>query len=191
MKVETHQVARRSISYMWQFIEPFLSRILVGLLSPRPRIRTESHTLNIESGWRTHLYSLGSRSRRVTVDPKLAVIRIRDRWFWFYLKSRRIEFDWIEEILYTYQDLFGSNWISHSSQDLFTVGILLKNSERVTLFKLYGEGEFINNSIWADWTEWIDSVPGNLLPNRQEGMASQIVDLLSSITKKPVRGESS
>ncbi|AIE85439.1 hypothetical protein [Fimbriimonas ginsengisoli] len=153
----------------------------------RPKLSKEGQLLVATTGWRAHLFSLGFGSRKVVVDPHLRVVRLQIRKWWFYRTSKRIEFDWVEEILYGYNDMSaGASWSAHQAQDLFTVGLLLKNREEVTLFRYYGEGEFVNDGVWPDWFYWEDNLVSPYLRNTQEGESLMYCDLLSRMIGVPI-----
>jgi hypothetical protein len=132
---------------MDNFITEIFSRIATSLFAPRPHISHQNGALVIQSGWRTSMLTLGTRHRKVTIDVNRNLLRIRDRRFWFLINVQIINFSQIHEIIYSYCDLFGNGWVSHDSQDLYNVGLWLKDQREVSLFKFYGQGVFVNNSL--------------------------------------------
>jgi hypothetical protein len=133
------------------------------------------------SGWKTSVLTLGGRYRRVVIDPKLRVIRIRDRRFWLFQSTRRIEFDWICEVRHTYRDL-GDSFFSHVEEDFYTVGVTLMNGEAVTLFRFFGRGEFINNSFEPDWWLWEDFAIAKMFASKDtESESEHLANVLCSM----------
>lgn len=120
---------------MSDIVGSIASRLITKALAPRPVVRREGAFLVIESGWRTALLTLGGRKRRVTIDPKNRIIRIQDRRFWGFIGRQVIPFDRIQEIIYSYSDLAGSDWFSHDEQDLFRVGLWLQDNKDIILFR--------------------------------------------------------
>ena len=167
------------------FVGVFFAALFSRWLSPRPSIRREGDRLLLSSTWRTTLLTLGAMSRAVVVDPKLRTVRIARRNFWAFYSSRRIEFEWIREIIYTYRDLMDSDWISHTEQDVFTVGLWLKNDDVIPLFRFYGEGDYINNSIWPDWMQWEGYLDAAITRGPQGAQSQQLADVLSGLIGVP------
>jgi hypothetical protein len=163
-------------------------RLLIRIFSPRPTIKREGDLVVIRSTWRTALLTLGAVGRKVVIDPKSKVIRTNARIFWVFHRMRRIEFDWIAEVFSTYTDL-GDSYFSHFEEDLFCVGLKLKDGSHITLFRFYGQGEFINQSIWPDWMFAGDIMEGKLLPHSFEAESVGLADLLEAYLKVPVSNE--
>jgi len=162
------------------------SRLATKALAPRPVIRREGVLLVVESGWRTSMLTLGGRKRRVSVDPTNRIIRIQDRSFWAFTKNQVITFDRIQEIIYSYNDMLESDWVSHDAEDLFKVGLWLQDGKSIILFRFFGQGEFVNNSIWPDWMMWDDILPGKIVQHDMDSEALALADLLSGMVGVPV-----
>jgi len=171
-----------------EFLFSIISRFVIRTFSPTPEIKKEGGLLVIQSTWQTALLTLGGRHRRVAVDQKARVLRITDRRFWFFSSSRRIEFDWIDQVFYTYQDL-ESGPFSHYDQDLFTVGVKLTDGKHVTLFRFFGEGSFTNVSVWPDWCYWEDNLIARTAQHNLELMSSQLADVLCHLTGAPLTND--
>lgn len=171
---------------MSDFLFTIGSRLLTRTFAPRPVIKREGTLLILRSGWRTAFLTLASRNRRVSVDPVNKIIRMRDRVLWLIVRRQVIEFGQVSEIVYEYSDLFDSSWFSHDSEDLFKVGLWLKDDRVVTLFRFFGQGEFINNSVWPDWMMWSDVLAGRVLPHDMESQALAVAELLSSMFDVPI-----
>jgi hypothetical protein len=172
---------------MTEFILSILSRILTTAFAPRPVVKRQGVLLLIRSGWRTAILTLGSKRRNVTIDPTNQIIRIYDRSFWVAEKREVIEFHQVQEIVYAYQDLFpANNWISHDEQDLFIVGLWLHDGRNVTLFRFYGQGQFVNNSIWPDWMMWDEFLKGKMVPHNMDSAALGLAELLSAMLDVPI-----
>jgi len=150
------------------------------LINVRPRVAKKGSLLVASSDWKSQLWSLGFGGRRLVVDPAQKTLRMVVRKFWFFRSSRRIEFDWVQEILYGYSDM-SAGWGAYQENDLFTVGLLLKNGERLTLFRFFGEGDFVNNSIWPDWMFWEDYLLANYTRGDQERESLLFADLVSRL----------
>ncbi len=150
-----------------------------------PKISKQGQTLVARSDWRALTMCLGYGGRMVTIDPVQKVIRLKLRSFWFYQTSKRIEFDWIQEIVYHYNDIAPA-WGAHQENDLFEVALLLKNGERVTLFHFYGEGSFVNNGIMPDWMYWEDFMIADYIRGNQESESLMFADMVSRLTGAPI-----
>jgi hypothetical protein len=162
------------------------SRLLTKIFAPRPVIKREGTLLIIRSGWRTALLTLGARDRRVTIDPANRIIRVRDRRFWAFIGRQVLEFGQIGEIVYAYSDLFGNDWVSHDSEDLFRVGLWLNDNRDITLFRFFGQGEFVNNTIWPDWMMWSENLRTQIFPHDMESQALAVAELLAAMVGVPI-----
>ena len=151
----------------------------------RPVVRKAGNQLVASSDWRSQLFSLGFSGRRVVLDPAQKTIRLIIRRFWFWRTSRRIEFDWVQEVLYGYSDL-SLGWSARQQQDLFTVGLRLKNGEELTLFRFFGEGDFVNEGIWPDWMYWQDAIVAEYTRGSQESESLLFADLVARMIGVPV-----
>lgn len=171
---------------MSDFEDKIESRLLTKAFAPRPIIRREGVFLVIESDWRTSLLTLGGRKRRVSVDPKNRIIRIQDRRFWAFTSNQVITFDRVKEIIYTYADMMESNWVSHTEEDLYRVGLWLQDGKEIILYRYYGQGDYVNNSIWPDWMRWDDILPGMIVKHDMESESLMLADLLSAMIGVPI-----
>jgi hypothetical protein len=164
-----------------------LGRYLMRTFSPRPTIEKEGGILVVRSSWRTALLTLGARSRHITVDPKLKVMRIIDRRFWFFTSTRRLEFDWIAQVILDDHDMsMGSNWYSYYQEDLLMIGLLLKDGTTMTLFRYWEQGDYVNNSIWPDWTRWEEFAVAAAVPGGEMASdASRLGYVLSGLIGVP------
>lgn len=168
------------------FIYDLVGRVVFGrLLNVRPKVSKEGDVLVARSGWKSHLFSLGFGGRTVRVEPKQRAIKVRTRRFWGFTTSKRIDFDWVEAVLYGYHDA-SVGLYAYQANDLFTVGLQLKNGEEITLFRFFGEGDFLNNSIWPDWMYWSDILVAQYSRGTQESESLLFADLLSRMIGVPV-----
>ena len=171
---------------MGDILGSIVSRLITKAFAPRPVVRREGSLLIIESGWRTALLTAGGRKRRVSVDPKSRIIRIQDRRFWAFTSRKVIAFDRIHEIIYSYNDMMGNDWVSHDSEDLYKVGLWLTDDRELILFRFYGQGEFVNNSLWPDWMMWDDFLPGQIVQHNLDSEALGVAELLSAMVGVPI-----
>jgi hypothetical protein len=132
------------------------------------------------------MLTLGGRSRRVSVDRKNEIIRIQDRRFWAFTNRQVITFDRIQEIIYNYSDVLESDWVSHDAEDIFRVGLWLKDGKDIILFRFYGQGEFVNNSIFPDWMMMDEIIPGQVVTHNMDSESLSIADVLSKIVGVPI-----
>lgn len=151
----------------------------------RPKVRKTGGKLVATSDWRAHLWSLGFGSRKVVVDPAQKIVRIFYRRFWLARTSRRIQFDWVEEVEYGYNQLNPGFW-AYQENDLFTVALKLKNGEIVVLFRFYGEGDFVNNSVFPDWFYWEDYLEAAITRGSQEGDSLGYADVVAALIGVPI-----
>lgn len=168
-------------------VADILDRALTAVLAPRPDILKKGNVLVIRSGWRTWLFSLGARHRRVTVDPQTKVLRIRDRQLWVFFLSRRIEFEWVAEIVMDDTDLTPWNWGTYTQEDVIRIDLRLKNGERVKLFRFFNQGDFVNDSIlFPDWCYWEEHVANAIVPGDQmSNIAARVGNVLSGLMGVP------
>ncbi|MFI5384520.1 MAG: hypothetical protein ACHQ50_00200 [Fimbriimonadales bacterium] len=161
------------------------SLIFSRLVNVRPRVKKQGNLLVAVSDWKSQFWSLGFAGRKLTVDPAQKVAHLQLRRFWFFRASRRIEFDWVQEVLYGYADM-STGFYAYQENDLFTVALQLKNGEKVTLFRFFGEGDFVNNSIWPDWMYWEDFALANYTRGDQERESLLFADLVSRMIGVPI-----
>lgn len=117
----------------------------------RPKILQFDDILVISSGFRSQLFCLWFAGRRIVVDPRPRTVTTTYRRFWFFSTSRRIEFDWVQQVLYRGNFLLSVNTsrgprVEPSSfLDIYSVQLRLKNGEVVTIYRfagdLFNEGE--------------------------------------------------
>ena len=162
-----------------------ISLLFGRLWNVQPKVQKVANKLVARSDWKAQLWNLGSSSRSLEVDPVQKVVRLAVRRFWFVVSRRRIEFDWIQQVGYRYAEMSPS-WGAHQQADLYTVDLLLKNGEYVVLFRFFGEGDFVNNSIWPDWMYWEQSLIADYTRGDQEKQSVLFVDLLSRMIGVPV-----
>lgn len=168
-------------------IDGVIWRLTVMVLSPRPVISKRGDVVEIKSSWRTHLLSLGSRSCSVRIDSKLRRIRVANRRFWLANSVERIFFDQVAEVLYSYSDLMGSSWLPHSEQDVFTVGLKLKNGRTVALYRFYGIGAY-ESGFLPDWMCWEEHLEAHLVPGDHEDRSLRLAYYLSGLIGAPIGG---
>jgi hypothetical protein len=162
--------------------------IFSRLVAVWPRISKDGDKLVARSGWKSQLWNLGCAGRKLEVDPKTKILRLTLRRFWFVVTTRRIQFDWIEEVVYRYADV-APGVMSYQEADLFTVEIKLKNGEHIVLFRFFGQGDFVNYSGWPDWMFWEDFLVAKYTRGDQESVSLLFVDLLSRMIGVPVSNE--
>jgi len=170
---------------MPSLVDLAFSLVLSRLVNTRPRVSKNGNLLVATSDWKSQLWCLGFAGRHLIVDPQRKTVRIGYRKFWFFRSSRRLEFDWIQDILYGYADV-SPGFYAYQSDDLYTVAVQLKNGERVTLFRFFGEGDFINNSIWPDWMFWDDFLLAEYTRGDQERESLLFADLVSRLIGVPI-----
>ena len=167
------------------YISSFLFRKLINV---EPTVSKEGQLLIIKSGWRAHLLSLGAASRKISVDPVSKIVRLRGRRFWFFGWSRRIEYDWIQQIEYGYWSTGGSNlyWGEGTEDEMFTISLRLKDNSDVTLCRFFGSGDFYNNTIMPDWWYYGDQMLAEVSRGTQQQSSYALVNLLENLIGVPV-----
>lgn len=155
--------------------------VLARLFQIQPKVESKNGKLVAASDWRSQLISLGFGSRRLEVDPRAKVMRFWVRSWWFVTRVKRIEFDWVDAVLYGYSDLGGGEWSTHRSIDLFTVGLRLKNREIVKLFRFCGQGSFVNASAFPDEFYWQEFAIDPLVHGNQETGSLTLAEALSRV----------
>ncbi|HWA83564.1 MAG TPA: hypothetical protein VG820_09035 [Fimbriimonadaceae bacterium] len=168
------------------FLDDFaFSAVFSRLVAVRPRVSKAGNKLVAVSDWRSQLWSIGFGGRRLVVDPALKTVRVVFRRFWFVRTSRRIEFDWVSEVIYGYNEV-SPGWGAYREDDLYTVGLKLKNGDELTLFRFFGEGDFVNNTVWPDWMFWDDFLIANYTRGPQERESLLFADLVSRMIGVPI-----
>jgi hypothetical protein len=127
-----------------------------SLFSVCPRIRKQHGRLIATTSLWFQILTLGLLHKRVTIDPKEEVVRIRRRYLWLIRRNTKIPFRSIAAITYGYQD-WGDTWnfsLAHDSKDFYTVGLRLHSGQERRLFYFVGDGEFQNDGPLPDWWYW-------------------------------------
>ncbi len=155
-------------------------------LSICPRIRRERDTLEAETAAVLQLVTLGGVYRRVVVDPRSQLVRIRRRLGWIFNTEWLIPFGTIKRITYGYEDMAFAPFFawSYDSADLFSVGLWLNDDERIHLFHFYGDGAFTNAGPLPDWFYWQEYLFD--ATGTQETESRAFVDTLSRLIGVPV-----
>ena len=156
----------------------------------RPRVRKEGAVLVAGSGWRTHLFTLGSYGRQVRVDPQQRAVRCRTRSFWFAVRWHRIPFDAVRAVAYGYADLAPGQSFSavtdYQSEDVFTVGLKLADGSEFQMFRFFGPGEFVNESFLPDWCYWEDQLEARITQGPQETESLAYAETVSRLIGVPL-----
>jgi len=127
------------------------------LFSIGPRIRKRKGKLIASTNQLLQVLTLGLMYRQVAIDPKEAVVRFRQRYFWLFPRAWRIPFASIEAVTYGYYGSGGVNawWgVAGDTKDAYAVGLRLLGGQERHLFWFYGDGEFTNNGPLPDWWYW-------------------------------------
>jgi len=127
------------------------------LLSYCPRVRKVDDKLVASTAYRDRMFTLGTVFRQVTVDPAKKELVLYRRYFWLFTRTRRISFQDVRAVTYTYQDWNASSlaW-AQDSYDLYAVGLRLHNDDEAHLFYFRGAGSFSNEGPLPDWLYWPD-----------------------------------
>jgi hypothetical protein len=163
--------------------------VVLRAFKVQPKISKEGDILVATTGWTLRMMTLFAASRRMLVDPKQKAVRICDRCFWFFDRWHRIPFDMVESIIYSYSDVSPGqlSWSgAYREMDLFDVKLRLRDGEERRLFRFFGQGEFVNNSIFPDWWYWNDTVMTPLIQGDQENQSRAFVNVLSGLIGAPV-----
>ncbi len=127
----------------------------IPFLSLGPKVWKEGHALHARSSVVSIVLTLGFWSKWLHVCPDQREVIFTHRIFWFIPWTRRFPFNEINDITYTYSNLFPYfEYSAHDSLDKYTINLELTNWSRVVLFHWIGEGEFSNESYWPDWVYW-------------------------------------
>jgi hypothetical protein len=125
-----------------------------SLFSICPRIYKRHGQLVASTSFWFQIFTVGLIHKRVTVDPKEEVVRIRRRYLWLIRRNSRIPFRSIAAITYGHDD-WSDNWgWAHDSKDVYTVGLRLHSGHEKRLFYFLGDGEFENDGPLPDWWYW-------------------------------------
>ena len=155
--------------------------LVSSVFSVCPRVKKRQGQLTADTAWRVRILTVGTLYRKVVVDPQKKVLTISRRYFWLFGRRRRIKFEAIEAVTYTYEDLSldaNLSW-AHDSVDFFSVGLRLDNLEELRLFYFFGAGTFTNEGPlpdWMYWEEYLSDVSGS-----QESESRRFVDLLGKM----------
>ena len=159
---------------------------LVGkVVSASPSIRRDGDRLTVRSSVNSQVFCLGATAKSLVIEPARRRLSLTSRSFWFYRRTRHIEFDWIKEVTLDYNDVGFGMW-ARRNEDLFTTGLTLQNGEWVQLFKFYGEGDFQNDGPFPDWFYWEEHLMTHVVKGDQEASSLRFADLLSALTGAPI-----
>jgi hypothetical protein len=162
---------------------PFESR----LFSVCPRVARKKGKLVAWTALRLRLLFLGALYRKVIVDPKEEVVRIRRRYLWFFKRAVRIPFGSVRAVTYGYSGSGSPRswwWGAYDTKDLFRVGLRLGDFREVHLFWFYGDGPFTNYGPLPDWLYWQERLLD--LRGTQETESRTYAEALSRLIGAPV-----
>jgi hypothetical protein len=171
----------------------YLFNLLIGrFLHVEPRIRKVRGALVADTAPHIAVLTLGLKLRRVMIDPEQRAVRIFARYAWFIPKVRHIPFDVVQCVLYSYTELNNqinpfSGWGAYQEQDMFTVRLRLKNGEEPVLCRFYGQGGFVNNTVWPDWMYWGTELAANLTQGSQEDISRHYADTVAALIGVDIR----
>lgn len=161
------------IDILWTFVG-------ARLLNSSPTMSRNGDLLVVKSNWRQQLWTLGFGDRRIEIDRSKKIVHIFDRRFWLIPSSRRIQFDWVSQVTWGYTPLSTGFWARYE-YDLFSVGLNLKDGQRVHLFRFFGMGDFVNDSIWPDFFYWSDFLTADLNRGPQTSASRSLAEILSGM----------
>ena len=151
------------------------------LLGVCPRVTQSKEKLIADTAWCVRILTAGTVYRKVVVDPKRKELTISRRYFWAFPRRRRIKFEAIEAVTYSYEDLSLDAYTSwaHDSLDLFSVGLRLHDFEDLHMFYFYGDGTFSNDGPLPDWMYWGEQLFD--MSGTQERESRVFADLVSKL----------
>ena len=125
--------------------------------------------------------SLGSWSTEVCVDPQEQLIHLCKRRCWAFVWKRRIPFQDVAAVTYSYTDWNPDSSLgqSHSAWDEFTIGIRSRSDKEWSIATFFGPGGFANEWLTPDWLDWDDYLLSPI--GAQESESLQLAEVLSRL----------
>lgn len=174
---------------MSSFVSELIGRVLGQVLSPRPKISRKGPMLVIQTCWRTSLFTLGARKRRVELDAGRRIVRIHDRRWWVAVSGQVIPFDRIEEVVFACRNANDTSWTAGAGED-YILGLKVPPQRHtLILFNLQGDGSFVNDGPWPDWMYAEEIAAGALVPNSRDDEARNVADVLARMTGRPLSND--
>ncbi|HZT41144.1 MAG TPA: hypothetical protein VFA07_03100 [Chthonomonadaceae bacterium] len=177
--------------WLAEIIGGFIVVVLLGrLLNARPRICKIRGTLVAKTAPHIAILTLGLKLRSVIVDPQQRAVRMFARYFWFFPRVRHIPFEVITAVLYGYSDMNpaqGMPWgTAYQEWDMFTVRLRLQNGEEPLLCRFFGQGAWVNDTVWPDWFYWENEIVAGMTQGSQESESRAYADMVSKLIGVPL-----
>jgi hypothetical protein len=127
-----------------------------SLFSISPHIYKRHGRLEAVTSLWFQIFTLGLIHKRVIIDPKEQLVRIRRRYLWLIHRSTKVPFRSIAAITYGYDDWGNPGNLSwaHDAKEIYSVGLRLYSGHEKRLFYFMGDGEFQNDGPLPDWWYW-------------------------------------
>lgn len=179
------------MGWLAEIVGGFVFGVLFGrLLNVRPRISKVKETLVAKTAPHIALLTLGLKLRTVLIDPRQRAVRMFARYVWLFPRVRHIPFEVVQAVLIGYADMSPGQVIpwgaAYQQQDMFFVRLRLKNGEEPLLCRFFGQGDWVNNSIWPDWTFWPEEMVAGMMHGSQESEAGAYAETVSRIIGVPL-----
>jgi hypothetical protein len=75
---------------------------------------------------------------------------------------------------------------TYQEQALFCVGLRLVTGEEIVLFRFFGEGDFVNDSIFPDWMYSSDILIANATRGAQETDSLRFAEIVAAMIGVPI-----
>lgn len=132
-----------------------------SLFTLQPRVRRAQNVLDVATSPLIRVLSAGGFNRAVTIDSRTRSIHIFETELWFRKTHRRVKFQEVEHVTYSY----ASAWTSwdllgrvHDLVEAFSIGLKLKDSDEVVqLARYFGQGAAGDFSTWLMGDDLFDA----------------------------------
>jgi len=182
------------MAWLFEIIGGLVFGVLLGrLLNVRPRISKDKGALVARTAPHIAVLTLGLKLRAVMIDPQQRAVRMFARYLWFFPKVRHIPFEVVAAVLYGYGDLNpaqGLPWgAAYQEWDMFIVRLRLQNGEETLLCRFFGQGAWVNDTIWPDWFYWEGQVMAGMTQGSQESESKAYAEMASKLIGVPLERE--
>ena len=155
-----------------------------GLLTLAPRVWSEGTRLHIRNNLLLRCLTLFGHVHTVVVDARQECVEVRRRWLWLLVRERRIPFERIAYVDYSFHSLITSctgGMRAADQLESFRISLVLDDDSWITVCSYRGEGTAMTGWRGVFFGDSAIDSGGN-----QEAASRRLVDTLTGLLDVPL-----
>lgn len=155
-----------------------------GLLTLAPRVWSEGTRLHIRNNLLLRCLTLFGHVHTVVVDTRRKHVEVRRRWLWLHVRERRIPFERIAYVDYSFHSLITActgHMQTADQVESFRIALVLDDDTRITVCHYRGEGTAMTGWGGVLFGDRVFDSGGN-----QEAASRRLVDILTGMLDVPL-----